>query len=138
MIIGGIAVICVGMAFLYLRASLMAGKKAIGTIKKVENGIDYKDKKGKSVVIEVEDNGNTFSLIPIEDFTVSSQLASLPKKKKLPFLEDVDKIKVAYSKKEKPNLCTIVKRKDSIYIGWLLIAIGAIGIIIEIVKRSAM
>ena len=61
------------------------------TIKKVENGIDYKDKKGKSVVIEVEDNGNTFSLIPIEDFTVSSQLASLPKKKKLPFLEDVDK-----------------------------------------------
>ena len=52
MIIGGIAVICVGMVFLYLRASLMAGKKAIGTIKKVENGIDYKDKKGKSVVIE--------------------------------------------------------------------------------------
>jgi hypothetical protein len=32
MIIGGIAVICVGMVFLYLRASLMAGKKAIGTI----------------------------------------------------------------------------------------------------------
>jgi ribosomal protein L36 len=137
MIIGGVAIIVVGLVFLFLRASLMSGKKAIGTIKKVENGIDYKNKKGKSVIIEVQEGDKTFSLIPIEDFTVSSELSSLPKKKKLPYLEDIDKIKVAYSNKENPSICTIIKRKDSIYIGCTLIVIGAIGIIIELVKTGA-
>ncbi len=138
MIIGGIVVILIGFIFIYLRFYLMGGKKAIGTIKKEENGIDYKNKKGKSIAIEVENDGKVLSLIPIEDFTVSEELSHLPKKKQLPYLEEDNKIKVAFANKENPKICTIVKRKDSIYIGLVLIFIGAAGIISQLVKMGVI